>query len=143
MTFAEEIARIHNLIGRVRHLLPTIEKEGWITLDRIANELLDRIERTYAPRDDNKVPVTIYLSPKLVAAMAAIAKIKGLREVSTEEASQVFHEEFCRIYEGAKNLPSAKFGEDVAMMFIADTMVEDADEQIFEAVLLALDESEN
>jgi hypothetical protein len=44
MTDAEEQARINNLIGRVRHLLPSIEKEGWLTLARITNELIDRIE---------------------------------------------------------------------------------------------------
>lgn len=53
MTDEEEIARIKNLIPRVRHLLPSIANDGWATCARLTAELLDRIEKHF-PLDEQE-----------------------------------------------------------------------------------------
>ena len=137
MTKTEETARIIDLIERIRHLIPQVRDDGWATITRMTSELLDRVEGDYRPDPGGKVPVTIHLSPKLVAAVTAIAKIKGLREVCTDEAARIFQEECERMYdEGA----ARKFSRDVALSVIGLNIVEDAEEQIFEALLKAVDE---
>ena len=60
MTDAEEHARIRDLIPRIRHLLPSIANDGWLTCARLTAELLDRIESHFTfdtPEDLSYLPV--------------------------------------------------------------------------------------
>lgn len=55
MTKDEEIARINDLIRRIRHLIPQVRLDGWLTITRLMDELLDRIEGDYKPADQKEL----------------------------------------------------------------------------------------
>lgn len=55
MTRDEEIARINDLIRRIRRLIPQVRDDGWPTITRLTEELLDRIEGDYKPADQKEL----------------------------------------------------------------------------------------
>lgn len=86
--------------------------------------------------------ITINLPAKLLAVLPVIAKVKGVVEESTEEAQALFYETCKGLYDAIPPT-KRKFGESVGMTIVGESVVEEADEVIFAAVMAAVDKPED